>query len=143
MTYLSSWKMPRDSKFANHCYFHSCTYEKITHLTICKFSPPPSPSSSSSPSSSTSRKTNISSPEYSREKSLRNGNLHRKKSPISESMRIVSVKLKKPALLKKLLFGSNKLRGIILLNLICVVYGMHLIRSNTCFIFNFYEKNIS
>ncbi|KAL8474696.1 hypothetical protein ACS0TY_031224 [Phlomoides rotata] len=93
MTHLSSWKMSRDTNSALHCYFHTCSYKKI----ICEFS-------------------------------RRNRKLGEARSSISISISVMlknhcSINTKKPALRKKLLFGSKKLRGIILLNLISIVYA--------------------
>lgn len=128
MTCASSLKMARYSAATYFC-FDPCSNKKITHLTI--FSSSEFSSSSSSSNHIHNSSNNLNSRQSLTEKPFKNGeNLQEKKSSISKNKSPVSIivvksgSVKQKPFWKKWLFGSKKLRSVILLHVICIVYGM-------------------
>lgn len=113
--------MPTYSAAAYCCFDSSCSNKKITHLTIF------SSSEFSSSNNIKNSSNNIKSRQSLREKSFQNGK--GKKSSVSENKNLVSImvvkssSVKEKPLWKKWIFGSKKFRSIVLLHVICIVYG--------------------
>lgn len=104
------------------CHFHSCGFKIITHLTIV--------SSSKLSCSSESNSVNLSSVtirDNLTEKTLRNGRFQQE---FAENKTYVSAmgeercsRKERRDFWRKSAFGTKKLRGIILLNVITIIYG--------------------
>lgn len=119
------------SMAAVHSCFNSCSHkDKIIHLTII------SSSQFSSYSTNLSNNVNVSlhslkSRQSLTEKPLRNG-----KTRVS-LMVTKPCSVKKKPLWKNLVFGSKRMRSIILLHIICIVYGIFYLISYSLRFFRF------
>ncbi|KAL3818615.1 hypothetical protein ACJIZ3_004520 [Penstemon smallii] len=111
MTFLSSGKILTDSAAVAtiHCFFHPCGYQKITHITI-------SSSKTVNFASAISRKKLT----VRSSKNGKNGESYTKGLVQTLKQKSCSKERKLPSL-RKLLFGSKKLRSIILLNAVTVI----------------------